>query len=46
MGALEFARRKIREIVIENRYSDEIKETGYIGTNWEDWGYMPHHPAR
>lgn len=44
-GALEFdSDEKSKEIGFE-QVLDEIKETGYVGTELGDWGYMPTKPA-
>lgn len=44
-GALEFdLEEKSAEIGFE-QVLDEIKETGYIGTELGDWGYMPTSPG-
>jgi len=43
-GALEFdLEEKSKEIGFE-QVLDEIKETGYIGTELGDWGFMPTSP--
>jgi inosose dehydratase len=43
-GALEFdLEEKFEEIGFE-QVLDEIKETGYVGTELGDWGYMPTTP--
>lgn len=43
-GALEFdLETKSDEIGFE-QVLDEIKETGYLGTELGDWGYMPTSP--
>ena len=44
-GALEFdLDEKSQEIGFE-QVLDEIKETGYVGTELGDWGYMPTNPG-
>ena len=40
-GALEFDLEEKSEEIGFEQVLDEIKETGYIGTELGDWGYMP-----
>ena len=43
-GALEFElEEKSKEIGFE-QVLDEIKDTGYLGTELGDWGFMPTDP--
>ena len=44
-GALEFDLEEKSEEIGFEQVLDEIKETGYIGTELGDWGYMPTDPA-
>lgn len=44
-GALEFDLEKKSEEIGFEQVLDEIKETGYLGTELGDWGYMPTDPA-
>lgn len=43
-GALEFDLEEKSEEIGFEQVLDEIKETGYIGTELGDWGYMPTNP--
>ena len=43
-GALEFDLEEKSEEIGFEQVLDEIKETGYIGTELGDWGYMPTTP--
>ena len=43
-GALEFELEKKSEEIGFEQVLDEIKETGYLGTELGDWGYMPTNP--
>lgn len=43
-GALEFDLKEKSEEIGFGQVLDEIKETGYIGTELGDWGYMPTKP--
>lgn len=43
-GALEFDLKQKSEEIGFEQVLDEIKETGYIGTELGDWGYMPTSP--
>ncbi len=43
-GALEFDLKEKSEEIGFEQVLDEIKETGYIGTELGDWGYMPTSP--
>jgi len=43
-GALEFDLEKKSEEIGFGQVLDEIKETGYLGTELGDWGYMPTEP--
>ena len=43
-GALEFDLEEKSEEIGFEQVLDEIKETGYIGTELGDWGYMPTEP--
>lgn len=43
-GALEFDLDKKSEEIGFEQVLDEIKETGYLGTELGDWGYMPTDP--
>ncbi len=43
-GALEFDLEEKSEEIGFERVLDEIRETGYIGTELGDWGYMPTNP--
>ncbi len=43
-GALEFDLEEKSEEIGFEQVLDEIKETGYIGTELGDWGYMPTVP--
>ncbi len=43
-GALEFDLEEKSEEIGFEQVLDEIKETGYIGTELGDWGYMPTDP--
>lgn len=45
-GALEFDLEEKSEEIGFGQVLDEIKETGYIGTELGDWGYMPTNPSR
>ena len=45
-GALEFDLEEKSEEIGFERVLDEIKETGYMGTELGDWGYMPTEPKR
>lgn len=45
-GALEFDLEEKSEEIGFEQVLDEIKETGYIGTELGDWGYMPTDPSR
>mgnify|MGYP001814604442 CR=1 FL=1 len=45
-GALEFDLEDKSEEIGFEQVLDEIKETGYIGTELGDWGYMPTDPQR
>ncbi len=45
-GALEFDLEEKSEEIGFEQVLDEIKETGYIGTELGDWGYMPTDPRR
>ena len=44
-GALEFDLEEKSEEIGFEQVLDEIKETGYIGTELGDWGYMPTEPS-
>lgn len=44
-GALEFDFEKKSEEIGFRQVLDEIKETGYLGTELGDWGYMPTDPV-
>jgi inosose dehydratase len=44
-GALEFDLEEKSEEIGFEQVLDEIKETGYIGTELGDWGYMPTDPG-
>ncbi|HCO82267.1 MAG TPA: xylose isomerase [Arenibacter sp.] len=44
-GALEFDLEEKSEEIGFEQVLDEIKETGYIGTELGDWGYMPTTPS-
>ena len=44
-GALEFDLEESSESIEFEQVLDEIKETGYIGTELGDWGYMPTTPS-
>ncbi len=43
-GALEFDLEEKSEEIGFEQVLDEIKETGYLGTELGDWGYMPTSP--
>jgi len=43
-GALEFDLEEKSEEIGYQQVLDEIKETGYLGTELGDWGYMPTEP--
>ncbi len=43
-GALEFEGMAAEPVPWE-RMLDELAETGYVGTDLGDWGYLPTHPA-
>lgn len=43
-GALEFDLEEKTEEIGFEQVLDEIKETGYLGTELGDWGYMPTDP--
>ena len=45
-GALEFDLEEKSEEIGFEQVLDEIKETGYIGTELGDWGYMPTDPIQ
>ena len=45
-GALEFDLEEKTEEIGFEQVLDEIKETGYIGTELGDWGYMPTLPSQ
>ncbi|MCP4975419.1 MAG: TIM barrel protein [Maribacter sp.] len=45
-GALEFDLEEKSEEIGFEQVLDEIKETGYIGTELGDWGYMPTVPEQ
>jgi inosose dehydratase len=45
-GALEFDLEEKSEQLGYEQVLDEIKETGYEGTELGDWGFMPTDPAR
>ena len=45
-GALEFDLEEKSEEIGFEQVLDEIKETGYIGTELGDWGYMPTVPKK
>jgi inosose dehydratase len=45
-GALEFDLEEKSEEIGFEQVLDEIKETGYIGTELGDWGYMPTDPNK
>lgn len=45
-GALEFDLDKKSEEIGYKQVLDEIRETGYLGTELGDWGYMPTDPVR
>lgn len=45
-GALEFDLEEKSEEIGFEQVLDEIKETGYIGTELGDWGYMPTDPVQ
>lgn len=44
-GALEFDLEEKSEEIGFEQVLDEIKETGYMGTELGDWGYMPTEPS-
>jgi len=44
-GALEFDLEEKSEEIGFEQVLDEIKETGYVGTELGDWGYMPTVPS-
>ena len=44
-GALEFDLEEKSEEIGFEQVLDEIKETGYLGTELGDWGYMPTTPS-
>jgi inosose dehydratase len=44
-GALEFDLEESSQQIGFEQVLDEIKETGYIGTELGDWGYMPTTPG-
>lgn len=44
-GALEFDLEEKSEEIGFEQVLDEIKETGYIGTELGDWGFMPTEPS-
>ena len=44
-GALEFDLEEKSEEIGFEQVLDEIRETGYIGTELGDWGYMPIDPS-
>ncbi|TMU57364.1 TIM barrel protein [Flagellimonas algicola] len=44
-GALEFDLEEKSEEIGFEQVLDEIKETGYVGTELGDWGYMPTTPS-
>jgi inosose dehydratase len=44
-GALEFDFEEISEEIGYEQVLDEMKETGYLGTELGDWGYMPTSPS-
>ena len=44
-GALEFDLEEKSEEIGFEQVLDEIKQTGYIGTELGDWGFMPTDPA-
>ncbi len=44
-GALEFDLEEKSEEIGYEQVLDEMKETGYIGTELGDWGYMPTSPS-
>jgi len=45
-GALEFDLKEKSEEIGFEQVLDEIKQTGYIGTELGDWGFMPTNPVR
>ena len=45
-GALEFDLEERSEEIGFRQVLDEIEETGYLGTELGDWGYMPTEPDR
>lgn len=45
-GALEFDLEEKSEEIGFEQVLDEIKETGYLGTELGDWGYMPTDPIK
>lgn len=45
-GALEFDLEEKSEEIGFQQVLDEIKETGYLGTELGDWGYMPTEPDK
>ncbi len=45
-GALEFDLEEKSEEIGFEQVLNEIKETGYIGTELGDWGYMPTNPTQ
>lgn len=45
-GALEFDLEEKSEEIGFEQVLDEIKETGYLGTELGDWGYMPTDPSK
>lgn len=45
-GALEFDLEEKSEEIGFGQVLDEIKETGYLGTELGDWGYMPTAPEK
>jgi len=45
-GALEFDLEEKSKAIGFEQVLDEIKETGYIGTELGDWGYMPTDPVK
>ena len=45
-GALEFDLEEKSEEIGFEQVLDEIKETGYLGTELGDWGFMPTDPSK
>ena len=45
-GVLEFEADRQRTPAGYAQVLDEIRETGYVGTELGDWGFMPTDPGR